>query len=160
MKNINAIVSVLATASALTACATTGRSIPVEGPASSGSPKLDFTAAQSSDSELQAWFPGLVSEAALPTVASVDKALSTERDRFALTARVCVAPDGTVRSVSITQPSGSRELDAAATADIAGWHFESFRAPARVQVCKLVDIAYEPHAEKSHLGIPLVRVSR
>ena len=140
------------------ACATTGRSLPIESSSSGMGPTFDSRAATPA-ATAKAWFPMLAQEAALPSAARYQRELSTDRDRYDLTVRVCVAPNGNVASVNITEPSGSLELDRAAARDVAGWQFESFTAPVHVRVCKQLALGYEPKAEMSHVRIPLVRTS-
>jgi TonB family protein len=101
----------------------------------------------------------LQSDAVLPSAARYQKELSTDRDRYELGVRVCVAPNGSVASVELTQPSGSAELDRAVANDIKAWQFEAFTAPAHIRVCKPFALGYEPAAEMSHIAIPLVRTS-
>ena len=145
----------------LTACATTGRSLPIDHASTGMAPTLDTRlAGTSSDESVTSWFPALAAEASLPSASRFQRELSTERDRFDIAVRLCVAPDGSVASVDIQQPSGSQQLDAAAARDITAWRFESFKAPAHVRVCKQLALAYEPHAEMSAVRIPLVRTSQ
>lgn len=151
MKLIAAVIS-------LSACATTGRSIPSLEASAGGRPTLDLQAPAPSD-EATAWFPKLASEAALPSAARHQRMLSTTRDRLELGVRVCVAPDGSVADVQLEQPSGSAELDQAAQNDIRQWRFEPYAAPATIRVCKQVALGYEPNAEQSVLAIRLVRTS-
>jgi outer membrane biosynthesis protein TonB len=132
----------------VSACATTGRSVPLE-PMSTGMAPTFSTgvAASAASSDIsQPWFPALASEAAFPSAARYDRELRTSGDRFDLAAHVCVAPNGSVASVELSHPSGSGELDRAATHDIAGWRFQSFAAPAHIRVCKQLAFAYEPLA--------------
>ncbi|HEX5061852.1 MAG TPA: TonB family protein [Kofleriaceae bacterium] len=153
MKNIIAV-SIL-----VSACATTGRSLPVESSGTGIGPTFNGQLAQSTD-EAKPWFPMLASDAVLPSVAHRQVELSTDRDRYTFAVRLCVAPDGKVSKVDITRPSESSELDRAAMHDIAQWQFEAFSAPQTVRVCKQLDLAYEPQSEKSHIAIPLVRTSQ
>ena len=105
------------------------------------------------------WFPMLASDAVLPSVAHRQLELSTDRDRYTFSVRVCVAPTGKVAKVDIMKPSGSTDLDRAAAQDIAKWQFEAFSAPQNIRVCKQLSLSYEPDAETSHIAIPLVRMS-
>jgi TonB family protein len=142
------------------ACATTGRSLPVDSPSSGMTPTFSMNNAQSSQSDTaSAWFPTLASDAVLPSAARHQLELSTDRDRYELAVKLCVAPNGSVASVELTQSSGSELLDQAVTRDITAWQFESFKAPAHIRVCKPIALGYEPVAEMSHLRIPLVRMS-
>jgi TonB family protein len=142
------------------ACATTGRSLPVDSTSSGMAPTFDPRLAQSTDADaVKPWFPTLASNAVLPSAARYQRELSTTADRFALAVRVCVAPDGKVASVDIKHPSGIAALDRAAARDIADWQFESFTAPAHIRVCKQLGLAYEPTAETSPWAIRLVRTS-
>lgn len=49
--------------------------------------------------------------------------------------RVCVAPDGTARSVSTVRTSGSELFDNAARTDMAKLRYRPFAAPPTTQVC-------------------------
>jgi TonB family protein len=143
------------------ACATTGRSLPIESGGAGMAPTFDTRLAGSAnDDTAKAWFPMLASDAVLPSVAHYQRELSTDRDRYELAVRLCVAPNGSVSSVDLKQGSGSAELDRAAAHDIAQWQFEAFTAPANIRVCKQLSLAYDPHAEMSHIRIPLVRMSQ
>jgi TonB family protein len=152
---------IIATVVFASACATTGRSLPVDSPSSTGmAPTFSMNNAQSPQSDTaSAWFPTLASDAVLPSAARYQLELSTERDRYELAVKLCVAPNGSVASVELTQSSGSELLDQAVTRDVAAWQFESFKAPAHIRVCKPIALGYEPVAEMSHLRIPLVRMS-
>ncbi|HUS27486.1 MAG TPA: TonB family protein [Kofleriaceae bacterium] len=139
------------------ACATTARTTTPDSPGTGMMPSLDMSSARGDNAD--AWFPALASEASLPSVANYQRELSTDRDRYDLAVRLCVAPNGSVASVELTQASGSERLDRAVEHDIAAWQFAAFSAPSHIRVCKPLAFGYEPAAEASHLRIPLVRLS-
>jgi TonB family protein len=139
------------------ACATTARTTTPDSPSTGMMPALDMANAHGDNAD--AWFPALTSEPALPSVAHAQRELSTDHDRYELAVRLCVAPNGSVASVELTQASGSDVLDRAATKDIAAWQFAAYSAPSHIRVCKPFAFTYEPTAEMSHLRIPLVRLS-
>lgn len=152
--------TITAAAILLSACATTATTTSTLPSDRTGmTPVIDPANAAPSD-DATAWFPALQSPAALPSAARHQRELSTQSDRFDLTVRVCVAPDGTVQDVQLAQPSGSATLDRAVQQDVAGWRYERFAAPAHIRVCKPLALAYEPAAERSAVRIPLVRLTR
>jgi TonB family protein len=109
--------------------------------ASTGGPVLATRAAApqlvlSTDGAVRASFPERRSQARLPTA---------DRQRLGAhtaSVRLCVAPDGSVRSADVTRSSGSAEFDAALTADLARWQYEPYPAPDSIKVCEQLNVAY------------------
>jgi len=127
---------------ALSACATTGRSLPTSTDTPLGI-KLPLDQRAQTDDATE-WFPALQSAADLPSAARLERELLAQHDAFPLGVKVCVGPDGGVTGVEIARSSGSAALDEAALRDISSWRYESFRAPAQVRVCKPIALTYHP----------------
>jgi len=140
----------------LAACATTG--ITPDGSSTEGM-KAHFEARPAvAGDDATPWFPALTSEAALPRAGRLDREIAATTDRLRLGVRLCVSPDGSVKSIRVVQPSRIEAFDRAALADLQDWHYESFTAPATVEACKQMTVIYEPNVDRGHLGIRLVRV--
>jgi TonB family protein len=109
--------------------------------ASTGAPVLATSAAApqlalSTDGGVRRSFPERRSEARLPT------ADRRQLGSHTAAVRLCVSPDGSVRSTDLIRSSGSAAFDAALAEDLARWQYEPYAAPADLKVCDQVTVSY------------------
>jgi hypothetical protein len=104
------------------------------GPAAAHAEELDAAPAD---------FPALRSPARLPRADVLSAEVRARgRAQVSVRLRVCVNARGAVVELRLDERSGLAGLDAAIAADVAGWRYEPFRAPADVRVCEPVTIRY------------------
>lgn len=107
-------------------------------------PRFEMTAAIADTTRV---FP--VAEA--PQLPSADRLGSTIRSELGEVAsadvRMCVAPDGRVRTVEVVRGSSLAAFDQALVRDISDWQFSGMPGSSRedLQSCEVATIHYRPH---------------
>ena len=133
------LVVLVASLSAVTACATSGATLDQNNPAPRAKVRLDL-------SMIEAGAPRVSLDSVEHDVPSVERISSSIRARLGRVAtaelELCVAPAGNVTKVTLAKSSSYTAFDAALVSDAHAWQFASLPGPANVQSCRLATIAY------------------
>ncbi|MBP6629426.1 MAG: hypothetical protein KBG28_14615 [Kofleriaceae bacterium] len=88
-------------------------------------------------------FPALRSEARLPSADRLGRRIEHEQGgQISTGVRLCVAGDGRVADVEVTDASAMPAFDQAVQRDLAGWRFAASPGPDAVRVCQRMTIGY------------------
>jgi hypothetical protein len=88
-------------------------------------------------------FPRLTTSPRLPSADRLRHRLQAEGSGLAAAqVKLCVVPSGAVAQVSLQRSSGMPLYDQAVLADVPQWRYQSYPAPATIQVCQLLTVAY------------------
>jgi TonB family protein len=131
MKSLSALAVV--SAALVSACAGAGTGTPFSMADHATPPALVL----STEPAVQRSFPDRLSPARLPTADRARIAGNVTADL-----ELCVAPDGSVKSVSVDKPSGSDAFDRALADDVPAWRFAPYRAPDGIKVCEQFTVSY------------------